>query len=141
MKNTILTKVAAVLALAIGAMALFAGGKVLVGIDPGYTVINWLPVYNFSVGLVTVLVTTVLLWQNHRLAPAAAISTLAFHVSVMLVRQTIYQGLVAAESVQAMTLRMLVWSVILILLFLQARMGKTARSSGAPKTNRAQEKA
>ena len=41
--NTTLNKIAAILAFGIGAMAVFAGGKVLLGNDPGYYVINWLP--------------------------------------------------------------------------------------------------
>lgn len=61
-------KAAAVLALAIGALAVFADGKVLLGEDPGYNVINWVPVYNYTVGVLTVAVTTVLLWRDHPLA-------------------------------------------------------------------------
>ena len=45
--RTILTKAASILAFAIGAMAIFAGGKVLLGQDPGYYVIDWVPIYNF----------------------------------------------------------------------------------------------
>lgn len=46
-----LHKAAAILALIIGGMAIFAGGKVLLGNDPGYSVIDWLPIYNFGIGL------------------------------------------------------------------------------------------
>ena len=53
--NTTLNKIAAVLAFIIGAMAAFAGGQVLLGKVPDYYVINWLPVYNYTVGILTVL--------------------------------------------------------------------------------------
>ncbi|MBI3163511.1 MAG: hypothetical protein HYZ24_02430, partial [Chloroflexi bacterium] len=45
--NTTLTKISSILAFIIGAMAVFAGGQVLLGNLPDYCVINWLPVYNF----------------------------------------------------------------------------------------------
>jgi hypothetical protein len=48
-----LSKVAAGLAFIIGAMAIFAGGQVLLGRDPGYYVIGWLPIYNFVMGVLS----------------------------------------------------------------------------------------
>ena len=40
--NITFNKIASALAFLIGAMAIFAGGQVLLGKDPGYHVINWL---------------------------------------------------------------------------------------------------
>ena len=54
--NTKLLKAAAIIAWIIGGMAVFAGGRVLLGTLPDYYVIDWLPIYNFIVGLITVLV-------------------------------------------------------------------------------------
>lgn len=116
-----LDKIASILAFIIGAMAIFAGGKVLLGIDPGYYVIDWVPVYNFGMGLISVLFTVVLLWKNHRFAFTAAGATFAAHSIVMILLQTVYRSTVAAESIQAMTIRMIVWAVILSLLFIQSR--------------------
>src|SRR5512133_2892410 len=82
-------KIAAVLALIIGAMAVFAGGKVLLGIDPGYYVIDWVPVYNFGMGVITVFFTAVLVWKNHRFALLAAGTTLAAHALVMIILWTV----------------------------------------------------
>ena len=49
------TTIAATLALVIGVMAIIAGGQVLfLGCDPGYYVIDWLVVYNFTVGVLSV---------------------------------------------------------------------------------------
>jgi hypothetical protein len=60
-------KLAAVIAFAIGAMAAYAGGKVLAGIDPGYHVINWLPLYNYTVGVLTLAVMAALIWRGAKL--------------------------------------------------------------------------
>lgn len=119
-------KLASVLALAIGAMAIFAGGKVLLGVDPGYYVIDWVPVYNFSMGIISVFLTAALLWKNHRFALAAAGATLSVHSIVMILLQTVYRSLVAAESIQAMTIRIVVWVIILSLELIQLRSGKVS---------------
>jgi hypothetical protein len=124
--DTTLNKIAAVLAFIIGGMAIFAGGKVLLGIDPGYYVINWVPVYNYSMGILTVFITAVLLWQNSRFAMPAALGTFSLHALVMLILQTAYRGIVAPDSIQAMTLRLTVWAIILGLMFLRSRKSKAA---------------
>jgi len=43
-----LNEIAAILALIIGGMAIFAGGSALLGRDPGYYFINWLLLYNYQ---------------------------------------------------------------------------------------------
>lgn len=131
-------KIASILALVIGAMAIFAGGKVLLGIDPGYYVIDWVPVYNFSMGLISAFLTAVLLWKNHRFAFAAAGATLAAHTIIMVVLQTVYRVSVAGESIQAMTIRMIVWAMIVSLVFIQSRWGNVShhRDEAKPKEAR-----
>jgi hypothetical protein len=119
--NTILNKIAALLAFIIGAMAIFAGGQVLLGKDPGYYVINWLPIYNFTLGIVSFFITGVLIWKDSKYALLAAIGTLSLHAIVMAILQTAYRTLVAPDSIRAMTLRLIVWLIILALMFLQAR--------------------
>ncbi len=119
-----LSKLAALLAFGIGAMAITAGGKVLLGQPPGYYVIDWLPVYNFSVGVISAGVTAVLIWRNHRFALPAALATLAGHSVVMAVLLTAYRSVVAADSLVAMTLRIGVWAVVAVLLLVQARGDK-----------------
>ena len=52
-----LNKIAAILALLIGGMAVFAGGKPCWAKIRGYYVINWLLLYNYTVGILTVFVT------------------------------------------------------------------------------------
>jgi hypothetical protein len=117
--NTIFSKTASILAFVIGAMAIFAGGQILLGKIPDYYVIDWLPVYNFSMGVVTFFFTAILIWKNNRFALPAAVSTLAIHAIVMVILQTGYANVVAPDSVQAMIIRITVWTVILSLMLLQ----------------------
>lgn len=119
--NASLNKIAAVLAFIIGAMAVFAGGQVLLGKLPDYYVINWLPLYNYTVGILTVFVTAALLWTRHRLALPAAIATFGAHALVMLILQTAYSAVVATDSIMAMTIRMTAWIIILALMRFGAR--------------------
>lgn len=118
--SRLLNKAAALLAFAIGAMAIFAGGKVLLGQDPGYFVIAWVPVYNFAMGLISFAITAIMIWKNSSAALPAAVATLTGHSIVMIILQTAYREVVAPESIQAMTIRILVWGVIIFLLLVQA---------------------
>jgi hypothetical protein len=123
--KNILNKVAAALAFVIGAMAIFAGGKVLLGILPDYYVIAWLPIYNFVVGIASAFFTAIVIWKNSRLALPAAAATFGLHAVVMLVLQIAYRQVVAPDSIVAMTARLVVWVIVLALLFVQ--QGKTKK--------------
>ncbi|HRJ42688.1 MAG: hypothetical protein KJZ86_00150 [Caldilineaceae bacterium] len=114
-------RIAAILALIIGSMAIFAGGQVLLGKIPDYYVIDWLPVYNFTVGVVTVFLTAILIWKNNRWAMPAAIGTFSIHAAVMLILQTVYSQTVAPDSIVAMSVRLVAWLIILALMFFQSR--------------------
>jgi len=122
--NSIYRKIAAVLAFIIGAMAIFAGGQVLLGKIMDYYVIDWLPIYNFSAGLISSFVTAILIWKGSKYDMSAAIGTFAIHGTVMLVLQTAYREVVAADSIKAMTVRLVVWLIILILMVIQAKKSK-----------------
>ena len=128
--KTTLNKIASILAFIIGVMAVFAGGQALLGIDPGYYVINWLLLYNYTVGILTVSVTAPLIWMNNRYALLAAILTFSLHALVMLTLLTVYLGVVAPDSLRAMTIRLVVWAIILGLMLFQLRKNKAA--VGAP---------
>ncbi|NOZ73682.1 MAG: hypothetical protein GXP38_17620 [Chloroflexi bacterium] len=115
-----LSKIAAILAVIIGAMAVFAGGQVvLLGKVQDYYVIDWLPIYNFIMGLLTVFLTALLIWKNSRYAFAAAIATFVLHGTVMVILQTAYRSVVAPDSIRAMTVRLVAWVIILALLFIE----------------------
>lgn len=126
-KKPFLNKIAAVLAFIIGVMAIFAGGKVLLGILPDYYVINWLPVYNFVVGIASAFFTAIVLWRNNRLALPAASVTLGMHAIVMIILQTAYRNIVAPDSIMATTVRLIIWVIILALMIIQHRKASEQR--------------
>lgn len=118
--NTLLAKLPSLLAFLVGAMSIIAGGMILRGWKPGWNVISWLPVYNFVVGLWT-LIPTYMLWINHRHAFAASIVTFSLHAVVILLLFTIFRNTAAFQSLGAMTFRVATWIVILALLYFQSR--------------------
>jgi len=122
------TRIAAVIAFIIGAMAVFAGGRVVVlGQMPDYHVIPWLPWYNFTMGVITLVITTPWLWKNHPYARSASVATFAAHATVMLTLLTAYQGIVAGESIRAMTIRLTAWAIILLLLYLPCKSASKSK--------------
>ncbi len=120
------TRVAYSLALVIGGLAILAGTPVLLGRDPGYYVIDWLPIYNLIMGVLTLVIAVPLIWRQHRAALPVALAIFASHAIVMLLLQTAYREVVATASIVAMSLRLLVWALILGLMLWQIR-GKPAR--------------
>lgn len=114
--NAILTKIPSILAFLVGAMSIFAGGMVMRGWKPGYSVLSWLPVYNFVIGLLT-LIPAYLLWVDNRYAWTASIVTFGVHTIVLLLLLAAFRGQVAAQSIGAMSFRVVVWIIILALLF------------------------
>lgn len=124
--KSILTKIAAILAFMIGAMAVFAGAQVLLGNDPGYYVINWVLIYNYTAGILTVFITAILIWRGSKLAWFAAITTFSLHTLVMIILQTVHRDVVAVDSIRAMTIRMIAWAIILVLMFAQSQKDKKA---------------
>jgi hypothetical protein len=126
--STKLTKSASILAFIIGAMAIVSGGRVILGHIPDYYVIDWVPVYNFSLGLISAASAAFLIWRNHKYSLAAAIAILASHSIVMVILQTVYRDVVAPDSIRAMTLRIGAWMIILTLVLIQA--WKDRRSGG-----------
>ena len=109
MKN--LHKIAVILALLIGAMSIFAGSKVLLGIDTkNYTVLNWLVVYNVIFGFISIIV-AYFIWTKHQFIKKAIAFVLASHV-LLLIYLNFFDETVASESINAMVFRVSIWSVI-----------------------------
>jgi len=121
-----LMKTAAVIAFIIGAMAIFAGGQVLLGKVMDYYVIDWLPIYNFTVGLISAFFTAIIIWRGSKNSLPVAIATFTSHTAVMLILQTAYRDVVAPDSIRAMTVRIVVWLIILGLMFIPGRKDKLA---------------
>jgi len=116
-----LSRVAAVLAWIIGGMGVFAGGQALLGRLPGWNVISWLPVFNFAVGVLTVLVVAPLIWRGHRHALSAGWVIFGLNLVVTAILLVAFRDIVARESIAAMLARLAVWAVIIGLLYWQAR--------------------
>jgi hypothetical protein len=125
--NIKLGKIAAVIAFSIGAMSIFAGGQVvLLGKVMDYYVIDWLPVYNLIVGIISAFFTAIVIWKGSRIAMSAAIATLISHSTVMVILQAAYRDVVAPDSIKATTVRIILWLIILTLMIIQARQDRRA---------------
>ena len=125
MSAKVLHRIAAILAFIIGGMAVFAGTKVvLLHMPVDYYVIDWLPVYNLLMGVFTVLVTAVLLWKDARGGFILAVATLVAHATVLVILRTVYREVVADESIRAMTIRIVTWTVIVALLAVRPSTAK-----------------
>ena len=120
--SMILTRLPSILAFLVGIMSIFTGGMVIRGWKPGYSVLSWLPVYNFAVGLLT-LVPAILLWVNNRFALAASLMAFGVHTIVLVLLITVFRGQVATQSISAMSFRVIVWVVIIALLFFPIAKG------------------
>lgn len=96
-----------------GLVTLFAGGRVLLGSDPGYLVFPPLLVFNTTMGL-AYLAAGVLIWRNpgRGLYAAGAIFLLNLLVLVGIVLVYRNGGNVAVDSLRAMSFRTVVWLVL-----------------------------
>ncbi|HEX6106833.1 MAG TPA: hypothetical protein VFZ26_14695 [Gemmatimonadales bacterium] len=105
-------RIAAVAAVLFGVVTLVAGGRVLLGGDPGYLVFRPLVLFNTAMGAVYVLA-GILIWRTPAaVRPAAAIALLNGVVLAGIVALRLAGGPVAGESVAAMTFRTAVWAAI-----------------------------
>ena len=123
--NTILNKIASILAFLVGGLSIFAGALAMTGWEPGYSVLNWLPVYNFIMGVLTVFIPAILIWKNSKYAMPAAIATFSMHAIVTLLLLTVFRDTVAANSIGAMIFRLVTWLIILVLMIVQSRRQAT----------------
>ncbi|HJW54113.1 MAG TPA: hypothetical protein VJ577_02465 [Burkholderiaceae bacterium] len=117
----------AVIAILFGIATLIAGGRVLLGADPGYTVYRPLLVYNVTMGAAYI-VAGILAWVDvvHGKRAAATIFILNCLVLAGVSFLYLQQGGVAVESLRAMTLRTVVW----LALFLGLRRLAAASTAG-----------
>jgi hypothetical protein len=118
-------RVLAAVAVLFGVATLAAGGRVLLGADPGYAVYRPLLVYNTAMGL-AYLVAGLLAWAHVRRGRNAAAAIFALNLLVLgfVAYRYLGPGGVAVESVGAMTLRTVVWLVLFLALgWLSVRVG------------------
>lgn len=114
-------RLAALAALFIGVMAVVAGAPVLLGRHPGWHVIGWVPAYNLTMGFISALVTSVLLWLGRPVARVLALLTLLAHAGVLVFLVMAQGDTVATDTLRAMVTRIMVWVGILVLLVAQHR--------------------
>ncbi|NOX18553.1 MAG: hypothetical protein GXO87_09780 [Chlorobi bacterium] len=108
----IAVKIIAVLAAAIGLMAVFAGSRVLLGLyDPGYQYFTSLVSYNVIMGTVSAFA-GILIWTRNRKALLISFVILGAHIIVLLLLKTVFGDVISEHSVNAMTFRVSVWIVL-----------------------------
>ncbi len=105
-----------------GVATLFAGGRVLLGSDPGYVVFRPLLIYNTMMG-VAYLAASVAMWRNVVRGRYAAGAIFALNLLVLAGIVLVYRSgrAVAVDSLRAMTLRTVVWLVLYLAVFWLAR--------------------
>lgn len=106
----IIQAVVAAIAVLFGALTVFAGGRVLLGADPGYEVFRPLLVYNTVMGFVYI-AGGLIAWRNLRPGRNVAAGIFILNLAILFVVFLLYWagGEIAAESLRAMTLRSAVW--------------------------------
>ena len=114
-------KIAASLAALIGLITIFAGSKVLLGIDTkDYNILTWLVVYNVVMGIVS-LFAAYMMWKNNYRANNIITFILTLHFLIFLYLR-FFSDTAAHESQMAMLFRSVVWVVISILYIQVPRM-------------------
>ena len=110
----ILKKIAAILALLIGVLSVFAGSKVLFGIDSkDYNVLIWLVYYNVFFGFISI-ITAYFIWKGLTKGKNLTLFILTMHFMVFIYLNFISKT-VAMESIKAMIFRTGIWIIIALL--------------------------
>lgn len=121
-KTRIVQRLAAAIAVLFGVATLFAGTRVLLGSDPGYTVFRPLLIYNVAMGAVYLAV-GVVIWRNLTWGAYGAGAIFLLNLIVLAGIIILFRsgGAVAVESLRAMTLRTVVWLVLFVVVARLAR--------------------
>jgi len=110
----VLKVIAAILALFIGVMSVFAGSMVLLGVDTKeYNVLVWLVSYNVIFGGLSILA-AYYIWKGLKKGKYLTLFILAMHFSVFIYLK-FFNDFVALESIKAMIFRTNIWVVIIVL--------------------------
>ena len=106
---------ATAIAILFGLATIFAGGRVLLGSDPGYLVFRPLLLFNTAMGAVYV-AAGVAIWRSLRLGKSAAQGIFLLNLAVLAGIALLYRSsdAVAIDSVRAMTLRTVVWLALFV---------------------------
>lgn len=113
--DNILRGALALIAVLFGALTIFAGSRVLGGSDPGYAVFRPLVIYNTLMGAAYV-AAGAMAWRSLAAGRVMAGAIFALNVVVLSAVAYLYKAAsaVAIDSVQAMTLRTVVWLALFV---------------------------
>lgn len=110
-------RITAIATILIGLLALIAGTRTLMGLfDPGYDTFNLLVIYNVFMGIVS-LIAGYYIWKSYIVAQKISAAILAGHIIVLVLLLTLFNDIIATQSIQAMTFRVVVWSAIFITIY------------------------
>ncbi|KPK12384.1 MAG: hypothetical protein AMJ68_02260 [Acidithiobacillales bacterium SG8_45] len=111
----IVQTIVAAVAVLFGVATLFAGGRVLLGSDPGYEVFRPLLMFNTAMG-VAYLAAGVAVWRSVTVGRNATGAIFLLNLLVLVGILVIYGsgGAVAVDSLWAMILRTVVWLVLFL---------------------------
>jgi hypothetical protein len=112
----------AIAAVLFGVVTMIAGARVLLGSDPGYVVYLPLLRFNTIMGVVYVAV-GVIAWRSLRLGVYGAAAICVLNLVAIGAISYLYtpNGSIASTSVQAMTLRTVVWLALFLVLAWSSR--------------------
>ena len=114
MKKLVL-KILASIASLIGLMSVVTGIRVLTNtFDPGYITFPALITYNVIMGLISIMA-GYLIWKNNKGAIRLSVYILIGHISVLLSLLTVFNDIVAEQSIKVMLFRSVIWVVIIMI--------------------------
>lgn len=131
-KSRVVQKIAVAVAGLFGVVTIIAGGRVLLGSDPGYLVFRPLLLYNTVMGVVY-LAAAIAIWRSVVRGRAVAGAIFGLNLVVLLGIALIYRrgGAVAVDSLRAMTLRTVVWLALYLAVSWLVRTRDPSRPAAA----------
>lgn len=113
--HRLIQSILALVAILFGLMTIFAGGRVLLGANPGYIVFRPLLIYNTFMGFAYI-AAGVTAWRSLVRGRKAAAAIFVLNLLVLAAIGALYAtgGAVAIDSVRAMTLRTVVWLALFV---------------------------
>ena len=113
----IVIRIVAVIAALMGIMAVVTGSRVLLGLfDPGYQYFTVLIVYNVIIGAVSV-VAGIFIWRRDSKALLLAYFITVSHIIVFLLLKTAFSDVISDHSVNAMTVRSILWIIFSVIIW------------------------
>ena len=113
-KKIIIPRIVAILAFIVGLMTTITGTRALTGsFDPVYTSFSMLISYNVFMGIISV-VAAYFIWNKHKIAVGISGLIAGGHIFVLLSLLTVFNDIIAHQSVKAMIFRSVIWIAIFL---------------------------